>query len=129
MGYCLYGNDITDETSPLEAGLGWVTKFNKEFTNSAALLAEKEAGIKNKLVCILMEERGIPRSHYEICDVDGNTIGEITSGTMSPSLNKGIAMGYVPKSFAKKGTELCIKVRTKLLKATVVKPPFVKAGV
>lgn len=129
MGYCLYGNDITDTTSPLEAGLGWVTKFTKDFTNSEALKAQKEAGVKNKLVCLLMEDRGIPRSHYEICDAEGNTIGEVTSGTMSPSLNKGIAMGYVPKAFAKKGTEIFVKIREKLLKATVVKPPFVKAGV
>jgi aminomethyltransferase len=129
MGYCLYGNDITDTTSPLAAGLGWVTKFTKDFTNSKALKAEKEVGIKNKLVCILMEDRGIPRSHYAICDAEGNEIGEITSGTQSPSLNQGIAMGYVPKSYAKAGTEVFIKIREKLVKAQVVKAPFVKAGV
>jgi aminomethyltransferase len=125
MGFCLYGNDITDTTSPLEAGLGWVTKFNKEFINSENLLTQKIAGLKNKLVGIEMIDRGIPRSHYEICDADGNQIGEVTSGTMSPVLQKGIAMGYVPLSFSKIGTEIFIKVRDKLLKAMVAKTPFV----
>lgn len=129
MGYCLYGNDITDETSPLEAGLGWVTKFTKEFTNSENLKAEKEAGVKRKMVGIEMIDRGIPRSHYEICDAEGNKLGEVTSGTMSPTLQKGIAMGYVPTAYAKAGTEVFVKVRDKLLKAAVVKVPFVKAGV
>ncbi|WP_304236424.1 glycine cleavage system aminomethyltransferase GcvT [Jiulongibacter sediminis] len=127
MGYCLYGNDITDETSPLEAGLGWVTKFSKEFTNSEALKAEKAAGLQNKLVGIELVDRGIPRSHYVICDSEGQTIGEITSGSMSPSLKKGIALGYVKKEFAKAGTEIYVEVRNKKLKAEVVKTPFVKA--
>lgn len=129
MGYCLYGNDITDTTSPLEAGLGWVTKFTKAFINSENLLAQKQAGLKRKLVGIEMIDRGIPRSHYEICDVDGNTIGEISSGTQSPTLGKGIAMGFVKTEFAKTGTEVFIKIREKLIKAQVCKMPFVKPGV
>jgi aminomethyltransferase len=129
MGYCLYGNDITDETSPLEAGLGWVTKFTKDFVNSEALAAEKAAGMKRKLVGIEMIDRGIPRSHYEIVDFDGNVIGEVTSGSQSPSLQKGIALGYVEKAFSKTGTEIFIQIRNKQLKAVVTKPPFVKAGV
>lgn len=129
VGYCLYGNDITDTTSPLEAGLGWVTKFTKDFVNSKALLAQKEAGLSKKLVGIEMIDRGIPRGHYEICDETGNNIGEITSGTQSPVLSKGIAMGYVAKSHWKIGTEIYIKIREKLVKAIVVKTPFVKPGV
>ena len=129
MGYCLYGNDITDTTSPLESGLGWVTKFTKNFINSENLLAQKQAGLKRKLVGLEMIERGIPRSHYEICDAGGNTIGEITSGTQSPTLNKGIAMGLVKVEFSKVGTEIYIKIREKLVKAQVVKMPFVKPGV
>lgn len=129
MGYCLYGNDITDTTSPLEAGLGWVTKFTKKFINSDNLLAEKTAGLKRKLVGLEMIDRGIPRSHYEICDAEGNTIGEISSGTQSPTLGKGIAMGYVKTEFSKAGTEIFVKIREKLLKAQVVKMPFVKPGV
>ncbi|MDP5120891.1 MAG: glycine cleavage system aminomethyltransferase GcvT [Spirosomaceae bacterium] len=129
MGYCLYGNDITDETSPLEAGLGWVTKFTKDFVNSEALAAEKAAGMKRKLVGIEMIDRGIPRSHYGIMDFDGNRIGEVTSGSQSPTLQKGIALGYVDKAFSKTGTEVFIQVRNKQLKAVVAKPPFVKAGV
>ncbi len=129
MGYCLYGNDITDTTSPLEAGLGWVTKFTKKFINSENLLAEKTAGLKRKLVGLEMIDRGIPRSHYEICDADGNLIGEITSGTQSPTLGKGIAMGFVKTEFSKTGTEIFVKIREKLLKAQIVKMPFVKPGV
>lgn len=129
MGYCLYGNDITDETSPLEAGLGWVTKFTKDFVNSEALKKEKAEGIKRKLVAIEMVDKGIPRSHYEICSITGEIIGEITSGTMSPLLKQGIAMGYVAKNFSKSGSEIFIKVRNRSLKAKVVKPPFVKPGV
>ncbi|MBK6976759.1 MAG: glycine cleavage system aminomethyltransferase GcvT [Cytophagaceae bacterium] len=129
MGYCLYGNDITDTTSPLEAGLGWVTKFTKKFINSDSLLAEKTAGLKRKLVGLEMIDRGIPRSHYEICDAEGNTIGEISSGTQSPTLGKGIAMGFVKTEFSKTGTEIFVKIREKLLKAHVVKMPFVKPGV
>jgi aminomethyltransferase len=129
MGYCLYGNDITDTTSPLEAGLGWVTKFTKKFINSENLLAEKTAGLKRKLVGLEMIDRGIPRSHYEICDAEGNVIGEITSGTQSPTLGKGIAMGFVKTEFSKTGTEIFVKIREKLLKAQIVKMPFVKPGV
>ncbi len=125
MGYCLYGNDITDETSPLEAGLGWVTKFTKDFINSENLKAEKTAGLKRKLVALEVVDKGIPRSHYEICDADGNPIGEVTSGTMSPSLNKGIALGYVALPFSKTGTEVFVKIREKLTAAKVVKLPFV----
>ncbi len=129
MGYCLYGNDITDTTSPLEAGLGWVTKFTKSFINSENLLAQKQGGLKRKLVGLEMVDRGIPRSHYEICDAEGNTIGEISSGTQSPTLNKGIAMGFVKNEFSKVGTEIFVKIREKLVKAQVVKLPFVKSGV
>jgi aminomethyltransferase len=129
MGYCLYGNDITDVTSPLEAGLGWVTKFTKDFINSENLFAQKQAGLKRKLVGIEMIDRGIPRSHYEICDKEGNIIGEISSGTQSPTLGKGIAMGFVKTEFAKTGTEVFIKIREKLIKAQVCKMPFVKPGV
>lgn len=129
MGYCLYGNDITDETSPLEAGLGWVTKFTKTFTNSEALKAEKAAGLKRKLVALEITEKGIPRSHYEICTAEGETIGEITSGTMSPSMNKGIALGYVALPYSKVGTEIFVKIREKLNAAKVVKLPFVADNV
>ena len=124
MGFCLYGNDIDDNTSPLEAGLGWVTKFNKEFTNSAALAEQKAAGVTRKLVGFEMIDRGIPRHHYEIADAEGNTIGIVTSGTQSPSLQKPIGMGYVKTEFAKEGTEIFIKIRDNQIKATVVKPPF-----
>lgn len=126
MGYNLYGNDITDETSPIEAGLGWVTKFTHDFINADALKAQKEAGVTRKLVGFELIDRGIPRSHYALCDADGNTIGEVTSGTQSPTLSKGIGMGYVELAFSKPGTELFVKVRDKLLKAQVVKMPFVK---
>ena len=126
MGYCLYGNEITDETSPLEAGLGWVTKFTKEFTNSENLKAEKEAGVKNKLVGFELIERGIPRHDYEIVDKDGNVIGKVTSGTQSPSLGKGIGMGYVPKEFSTEGSEIYIRIRKNDVLAKVVKTPFYK---
>lgn len=124
--FCLYGNDIDDETSPLEAGLGWVTKFTKDFINSEALKAQKEAGLKRKLVGFEMIDRGIPRGHYELCDAEGNKLGEVTSGTQSPTLQKGIGLGYVPTEFSKAGTEIFVKVRDRLLKAQVVKTPFVK---
>ncbi|MBA9075488.1 glycine cleavage system aminomethyltransferase GcvT [Rufibacter quisquiliarum] len=129
MGYCLYGNDITDTTSPLEAGLGWVTKFTKDFTNAQNLKAQKEQGVFRKLVGFEMMEQGIPRSHYEIVDAEGTTIGEVTSGTMSPSLGKGVGLGYVKTEFSAPGTELFIKVRNKQLKAQVVKLPFYKPTV
>jgi len=126
MGYCLYGNEITDETSPLEAGLGWVTKFTKDFVNSTNLKAEKEAGVKNKLVGFELIERGIPRHDYEIVDKDGNVIGKVTSGTQSPSLGKGIGMGYVTKEFAPEGSEIYIRIRKNNVLAKVVKTPFYK---
>jgi aminomethyltransferase len=126
MGFCLYGNDIDDTTSPLEAGLGWVTKFNKEFTNSAALQIQKQTGLTRKLVGIEMTERGIPRHDYEIVDAHDNVIGKVTSGTQSPSLQKPIGMGYVATEFAKEGTEIFIRIRDNKVKAKVAKPPFYK---
>ena len=126
MGFCLYGNDIDDNTSPIEAGLGWITKFTKDFTNSEALKAEKEAGVKNKLIGFEMIDRGIPRHDYEIVDAEGNNIGRVTSGTQSPSLQKAIGMGYVAKEFAKEGSEIYISIRNNKVKAKVVKFPFYK---
>lgn len=126
MGYCLYGNEINDETSPLEAGLGWVTKFTKDFVNSENIKAEKEAGIKNKLIGFELIDRGIPRRDYEIVDADGNVIGKVTSGTQSPSLGKGIGLGYVTKDFALEGAEIFIRIRKNDVKAKVVKTPFYK---
>jgi len=124
MGYCLYGNDINDTTSPHEAGLGWVTKYTKDFINSENLKAQKEAGVTRKLVGFEMIERGIPRKDYPIVDGDGNEIGMVTSGTMSPSLNKGIGMGYVTTEFSKPESEIFVQVRKKQIKAKVVKTPF-----
>ncbi len=126
MGYNLYGNDITDETSPIEAGLGWVTKFTHDFVDADVLKAQKEQGVPRKLVGFAMIDRGIPRGHYELADADGNVIGEVTSGTQSPTLSKGIGLGYVPTALSKPGSEIFVKVRDKLLKAEVVKLPFVK---
>ena len=126
MGFCLYGNDIDDTTSPLEAGLGWVTKFTKHFTNSDALEKQKQAGVQRKLVGFEMIERGIPRHDYEIVDVDDNIVGRVTSGTQSPSLQKAIGMGYVTNTFAKEGTEIYIRIRDNKIKARIVKPPFYK---
>lgn len=127
MGYCLYGNDIDDTTSPIEAGLGWVTKFTKEFTNSEALKAEKEKGPERKLVAFELDERGIPRHGYDIVDGHGKTIGVVTSGTMSPMLNKGIGLGYVPTIFSEVGSKINIQIRKNAIPATVVKLPFYKA--
>jgi len=126
MGFCLYGNDIDDTTSPIEAGLGWITKFTKEFTNSKTFLEQKEKGVSKKLVGFEMIDRGIPRHYYEITDSTGKTIGKVTSGTQSPSLQKGIGMGYVQTVFSKADTEIFIKIRDKALKAKVVKIPFYK---
>jgi aminomethyltransferase len=126
MGFCLYGNDIDDTTSPIEAGLGWVTKFSKPFTNSEALQAEKEAGVKRRLIGFEMIDRGIPRHDYEIVDANGNVIGKVTSGTQSPSLQKAIGMGYVSKENAKEGAEIFISIRNHNIKAKVVKFPFFK---
>ena len=126
MGFCLYGNDIDDTTSPIEAGLGWITKFSKPFTNSEALQAQKEAGIQKKLVGFEMIDRGIPRHDYEIADAAGNIIGKVTSGTQAPSLQKAIGMGYVTKDFSKEGTEIFILIRNTPIKAKIVKFPFYK---
>lgn len=126
MGFCLYGNDIDDTTSPIEAGLGWITKFTKDFINSEALKKEKEEGPKRKLVGFELEERGIPRHGYDIVDNNGRVVGVVTSGTMSPSLNKGIGLGYVPTEMATPGSTINIQVRKKALPATVVKLPFYK---
>lgn len=126
MGFCLYGNDIDDTTSPIAAGLGWITKFTKEFTNSAALKAEKEAGSSTKLVGFELLERGIPRSGCGIADEAGNPIGRVTSGTMSPSLQKGIGMGYVNTGWHKEGSSIKVDIRGKLHEARVVKLPFFK---
>lgn len=126
MGFCLYGNDINDTTSPLEAGLGWITKFDKEFTNSENLKKQKEAGVTRKLVGFEMIDRGIPRHDYEIVDASGNVIGIVTSGTQSPSLGKAIGMGYVPTELATPDSEIFIRIRNKDIKAQVVKMPFYK---
>ena len=126
MGYCLYGNDITDETSPFEAGLGWITKFTKDFVNSEALAKEKEHGPKQKLVAFELDDRGIPRQGYDIVDGQGKTIGKVTSGTMSPSLGKGIGLGYVPNIFTEIGSKINIQIRKNAIPATVVKLPFYK---
>jgi aminomethyltransferase len=126
MGYCLYGNDINDETSPIEAGLGWITKFSKDFVNNKALAIEKEVGAKRKLVAFELEERGIPRHDYPILDGKGNPIGVVTSGTMSPSLGKGIGLGYVPIAFAGVGNKIGIQIRKNAVPAVVVKLPFYK---
>ena len=128
MGFCLYGNDIDDTTSPIEAGLGWITKFvdGKDFIDRDYMQKLKDEGVSKRLRGFEMIDRGIPRHNYEICDADGNVIGKVTSGTMSPMLKKGIGMGYINKGFYKFGTEIFIKVRNKLLKAKVVKFPFYK---
>ncbi|MEH6763149.1 MAG: glycine cleavage system aminomethyltransferase GcvT [Aequorivita antarctica] len=126
MGFCLYGNDINDTTSPLEAGLGWITKFTKDFVNSDNLKKQKEEGVTRKLIGFEINERGIPRHDYEIADKDGNNIGVVTSGTMAPSLNKGIGMGYITVENSAPGTEIFIQIRNKPVAATVVKTPFYK---
>ncbi len=128
MGFCLYGNDINDTTSPIEAGLGWITKFvdGNDFIMRKYHQKIKEDGPQKRLRGFEMIDRGIPRQHYEICGADGNVIGEVTSGTMSPSLKKPIGIGYVKTGFAKFGSEIFIKVRNKLLKARIVKFPFYK---
>jgi aminomethyltransferase len=123
-GFCLYGNDINDTTSPIEAGLGWITKFTKDFVNSSYHKSLKEKGVSKKLVGFEMIDRGIPRQHYNIKDAAGNIIGEVTSGTQSPTLGKAIGMGYVATEFSKVGSEIFIEIRDKALKATVSKIPF-----
>ena len=124
MGYCLYGNDIDDTTSPLEAGLGWITKFTKEFTSKPFLEKQKTEGIQRKLVGFEMIDKGIPRHHYTILDNAGNNIGYVTSGTQSPSLQKAIGLGYISTSFADLDTEVFISIRDKALKAKIIKLPF-----
>ncbi len=128
MGFCLYGNDIDDTTSPIEAGLGWITKFvdHKNFIDKEYLLNQKQNGVERKLIGFEMIDKAIPRHEYEICDDQGNKIGHVTSGTMSPMLKIGIGMGYVKTAFSKPDTEIYIKVRDKLMKAKVVKLPFYK---
>ncbi|SHK61629.1 glycine cleavage system aminomethyltransferase GcvT [Hymenobacter psychrotolerans] len=126
MGFCLYGNDIDDQTSPLEAGLGWITKFTKDFTNAENLKKQKEAGVARKLVGFLMDGPGIPRGHYELVNEAGEKIGDVTSGTQSPSLSKGIGLGYVKAELSAPGSKIFVLVRGKQLPATVVKLPFVK---
>jgi len=126
MGFCLYGNDIDDTTSPLEAGLGWITKFTKDFTDKDFMLKLKEQGLQRKLVGFEMIDRGIPRHDYEICDASGAIIGKVTSGTQSPSLNKAIGMGYVTTAHSKVDSEIYVKIRDKAIKAKVVKIPFLK---
>ena len=124
MGYCLYGNDIDDTTSPLEGGLGWITKFTKDFTARPILEKQKAEGVTRKLVGFEMMERGIPRHDYLIKDAAGNTIGKVTSGTQAPSLNKAVGLGYVNTAFAAVDTEIFIEIRNTPVKAKIVKFPF-----
>jgi len=126
MGYCLYGNDIDDTTSPIEAGLGWITKFTKDFVNAEAIKKQKDEGITRRLIGFELTERGVPRKDYDIVDIDGTVIGKVTSGTMSPSLGKGIGLGYVTIENSKLGNEIRIQIRKKQVPATVVKLPFYK---
>lgn len=126
MGFCLYGNDIDDTTSPIEAGLGWITKFTKDFTNRPAIEKQKTEGVKKKLVGLEMIDRGIPRHDYPIADANGAIIGKVTSGTQSPSLNKAIGMGYVQTEYASPDKEVFVLIRDKPIKAKVVKIPFLK---
>ena len=129
MGFCLYGNDIDDTTSPIEAGLGWITKFNDvkgDFIDRDYMLAQKKDGLKRKLVGFELIDRGVPRHGYEVCDAEGNVIGVVTSGTMGPTCGKAVGLAYAAAPHYKLGSEIFIKVRDKLLKAVVVKPPFFK---
>lgn len=126
MGYCLYGNDIDDTTSPLEARLGWITKFNKDFVNAQNLKQQKESGLSRLLSGFVMVDKGIPRSGYKIENASGNAIGKVTSGTMSPSLNHGIGLGYLQKEYTQPGTEIYVIIRNRRLKAEVAKLPFYK---
>ncbi|MEN8248914.1 MAG: glycine cleavage system aminomethyltransferase GcvT [Bacteroidota bacterium] len=126
MGFCLYGNDIDDTTSPLEAGLGWITKFTKEFTNSDALKQQKETGITKKLVGFIMEDKGIPRHDYELENEEGKIIGKVTSGSQSPMLSVGIGLGYVEKEYSSPDTIIYVAVRKRKLKASVAKLPLVE---
>jgi aminomethyltransferase len=128
MGFCLYGNDIDDTTSPIEAGLGWITKFTdaKEFINKAIFLKQKTDGTSKRLVGFELIDKGVPRHGYDVVDASGNVIGIVTSGTMGPSVKKGIGMAYVPTAYMKAGSEIFISIRDKALKAQVVKMPFYK---
>jgi aminomethyltransferase len=126
MGFCLYGNDINDTTSPLEAGLGWITKFNKDFINSEFLKKQKEQGVKKKLVAFEMQERAVPRHDYEIVDASGTVIGHVTSGTMSPSMGIGIGLGYVTVAHSALDSEIFIRIRKNDVRAKIVKLPFYK---
>jgi len=127
-GFCLYGNDIDDNTSPIAAGLGWITKFNDDnpFIDKQLFASQKENGVPRRLKGFVMEERAIPRQHYDVTDAEGEVIGEVTSGTMSPMLKKGIGMAYITKPYWKDGSVIYIKVRNKLVKAVVQRPPFIK---
>ena len=129
MGFCLYGNDINDETSPIEAGLGWITKLSdaNNCIDKELYAKQKEEGVTRRLKAFEMVERGIPRQHYDVVDAEGNIIGEVTSGTMSPSMNKGIGLAYLNKGYWKAGTEIFIQIRAKKVKAQLVKLPFYKA--
>lgn len=126
MGYCLYGNDIDETTSPIEAGLGWTTKFSKSFINDQFLLDQKTNGVSRKLIGFKMTERGIPRQGYDILNLEGEKIGDVTSGTQSPMLEIGIGMGYVAKEYTRSGTEILIQIRKKQVTAEVARPPFIK---
>jgi aminomethyltransferase len=126
MGYCLYGNDINDTTSPLEAGLGWITKFTKDFINSENLKKQKESGVARKLIGFVLQEKGIPRAHYRITSLEGEVIGEVTSGTISPTMGVGIGLGYVKTEYAVPGTEIEVTIRNKNHKAKVEKLPLLK---
>ena len=131
MGFCLYGNDIDDTTSPIEAGLGWITKFSEakgDFIDKDKLLKQKNEGVSRKLVGFELIDRGIPRHGYEVCDASGTVVGIVTSGTMGPAVKKAVGMAYVPVAMSKAGSEIFIKVRDKLLKAQVVKLPFYKVA-
>ena len=126
MGYCLYGNDINDNTSPISAGLGWVTKFSKAFISDDIIKRDKEKGTEHKLVAFELLERGIPRKDYEIQDVNGALIGYVTSGTMGPSVEKAIGMGYVKANHSELGNKIFLKIRNKNIPAKLVKLPFYK---
>jgi len=126
MCFCLYGNDIDDTTSPLEAGLGWITKFSKVFTGSSVLQKQKEEGVKKKLIAFEVEGKGIPRKRYDLCSEEGDLIGHVTSGTQSPTLGKPIGMGYVKAEYAKPDTKINLMVRDSSVEARIVKSPFYK---
>lgn len=128
MGYCLYGNDINDFTSPIEAGLGWITKFNKDFIDKDRLLREKEDGVGKRLRGFVMDERAVPRQHYPVYNAEGQQIGEVTSGTMSPMMKQGIGMAYLIPGYWKTGTEIFVRIRNKDVKAHVVDLPIYKGN-